>query len=99
MSEDEKDYHYFRIHDTDKNDRLDGLEVLKAVNHLMEEEMDDINNTTSSSDQRLLLDQQFKLVVELVDKVLELDDIDGDGLLSFAEFVSGRRRGNENLSK
>ena len=31
--------------------------------------MDDINNTTSSSDQRLLLDQQFKLVVELVDKV------------------------------
>ena len=27
----------FRIHDFDKNDKLDGLEVLKAVNHVMDE--------------------------------------------------------------
>jgi hypothetical protein len=29
------DYLFCRIHDFDKNDKLDGLEVLKAVNHVM----------------------------------------------------------------
>ena len=34
--------------------------------------MEDIQNTSSSSDQQLLLNQQFNLVVELVDKVYKL---------------------------
>ena len=33
MTEEERDYHYFRLHDFDKNDLLDGLEVLKAMSH------------------------------------------------------------------
>merc|ERR1719166_492204 len=33
MTEEERDFHYFRLHDFDKNDLLDGLEVLKALSH------------------------------------------------------------------
>lgn len=33
MTEDEKSFFYFKIHDTDNNDFLDGLEMIKAAIH------------------------------------------------------------------
>merc|ERR1712179_127038 len=89
MTDEEKNYHYFRLHDFDKNDKLDGLEVLKAVNHVIEED-DGGENAANTEDLKV---KQFDLLVEMIDKVLELDDTDKDGLLSYSEFVAGRRRG------
>ena len=105
MTDEEKDYHYFRLHDFDKNDMLDGLEVLKAVNHVIEED-DGGEVNENAKDLKI---KQFELLVEMIDKVricladqpptlcaqvLELDDTDKDGLLSYSEFVAGRRRGD-----
>lgn len=33
MSEDEKNFFYFKLHDSDNNDVLDGLELLRAATH------------------------------------------------------------------
>jgi multiple coagulation factor deficiency protein 2 len=33
MTEEEKSFYYFKIHDTDNNDFLDGLEMLHAATH------------------------------------------------------------------
>lgn len=33
MTDDEKSFYYFKIHDTDNNDNLDGLEMMKAAVH------------------------------------------------------------------
>lgn len=33
MTEEEKSFYYFKIHDTDNNDNLDGLEMIKAAIH------------------------------------------------------------------
>lgn len=33
MDDDEKSFYYFKIHDTDNNDNLDGLEMIKAAMH------------------------------------------------------------------
>ena len=33
MSDEEKSFYYFKIHDTDNNDYLDGLEMIKAAIH------------------------------------------------------------------
>lgn len=33
MTADEKSFYYFKIHDTDNNDNLDGLEMIKAAIH------------------------------------------------------------------
>lgn len=33
MSDEEKSFYYFKIHDTDNNDNLDGLEMVKAAIH------------------------------------------------------------------
>ena len=57
MTQEERDFHYFRLHDFDKNDLLDGLEVLKAMSHshgkIIEEEAD----------------SSFDDMVEMIDKV------------------------------
>ena len=95
MTEEEKNYHYFRLHDFDKNDKLDGLEVLKAVNHVIEEDGGGEINSNAED----LKVKQFDLLVEMIDKVLELDDTDKDGLLSYSEFVAGRRRGQNEESE
>ena len=33
MSDEEKNFYYFKLHDFDNNDSLDGLEMLHAVTH------------------------------------------------------------------
>ena len=33
MTDEEKSFYYFKIHDTDNNDYLDGLEMIKAAIH------------------------------------------------------------------
>lgn len=33
MTEDERNFYYFKLHDSDNNDGLDGLELLQAATH------------------------------------------------------------------
>ena len=33
MTDEEKSFYYFKIHDTDNNNNLDGLEMIKAALH------------------------------------------------------------------
>ena len=83
MTTEERDYHYFRIHDFDKNDLLDGLEVFKAIIHEHEHDTNYTEDVTNKS---------FDDIVQMIDKVLEEDDTNKDGFLSYSEFVAGRRR-------
>lgn len=89
MTEEERDFHYFTVHDYDNNNFLDGLEVLKAVNHVIEEEEEEKVGEEGEN----VREKQFALLVEMIDKVLEQDDTDKDGRLSYSEFMAGRRRG------
>ncbi|XP_037293482.1 uncharacterized protein LOC115442822 isoform X1 [Manduca sexta] len=41
MSPEELEFHYFSAHDFDKNSKLDGLELLKAVYHTLQHETDE----------------------------------------------------------
>ena len=34
----------------------------------------------------------FRLLVNMIDMVMEMDDVDNDGMLTYNEFVAGRRR-------
>jgi len=111
MTEEEKDYHYFRIHDYDNNNKLDGQEILKAVHHIVEEEVveeEESENSTKDDDitgwihekeaeerKKKSRDSQLKLLVEMIDNVLEEDDKDKDGMLTYEEFAAGRRRGEK----
>lgn len=43
MTEEEKSYFYFVLHDFDKNKKLDGLELLLSMNHQFDDPTDDFD--------------------------------------------------------
>lgn len=73
MSDEERDFYYFKIHDSDNNDKLDGLELMKAAMH--------------RHDQEAELQEELSHVVGVVDNFLEFADIDNNGFLSYTEYV------------
>lgn len=52
MSEDEKNYLYFKVHDLDGNDKLDGLEIFYSATH--HSSKDDHNHDGEASSLPLL---------------------------------------------
>ena len=44
MTEEEKSYFYFVLHDFDKNRKLDGLELLLSMNHQFDDPTDDFDH-------------------------------------------------------
>ncbi|XP_064214959.1 uncharacterized protein LOC664432 [Tribolium castaneum] len=84
MTDEELEFYYFQVHDTDKNSKLDGLEILNAILHTAHEEKHEEGEDTHSL-------EDFEYYVELIDRVLAEDDSDKDGYLSYPEYTSGRR--------
>ena len=66
MTEEERDFHYFRLHDFDKNDLLDGLEVLKAMSHTH----NSINKEEDAKEEESSEEITFEEMVEMIDKVV-----------------------------
>ncbi|CAH1232366.1 MCFD2 [Branchiostoma lanceolatum] len=79
MSSEEKEFHFFKTHDSDKDLKLDGLEILAAIEHSTH------FNTHEDKD-------MTEYYAELVDKVLVDDDPDDDGMISWIEYVVASRR-------
>ena len=51
LSDDELAFYYFQTHDFDKNGKLDGLEILTAMNHIFDEpELHGSTSTTPKPD-------------------------------------------------
>lgn len=51
MTNDELDFYYFHLHDTDKNKKLDGLEILQAIMHTSHSsEEGDVNGMSESEE-------------------------------------------------
>lgn len=67
MNEEEKQFYYFKQHDADDNDLLDGLELIQAV---VKYEKSDPSHTP-------LVEAQLS---EMVDYVLKNEDLDDDGI-------------------
>merc|ERR1711970_1134397 len=88
---------YFRKHDTDKNHKLDGLELLKAIagmeadDHHHDEDDDNEDETnkevTEPSGHIVNIDQ----IIPIIDSILEQDDKNKDGFLNWPEFISRQR--------
>ncbi|KAK8380329.1 hypothetical protein O3P69_016736 [Scylla paramamosain] len=114
MSDKELDYHYFSMHDFDNNLQLDGLEILAALGHVVDEAeveeegmegkegaaQDDEALKGLSDEERKVLrhyryqkwEDSWKFYIDLVDGVLENNDQDKDGYISWREFLHGRNR-------
>lgn len=92
MSPEELEFHYFKLHDFDNNSKLDGLEILKAIQHTVHDE-----TGTAEGEQQEGSKNQLEYFIDLIDQVLAEDDQDNDGFLSYGEYVIGRQRERQNL--
>ncbi|XP_037533488.1 multiple coagulation factor deficiency protein 2 [Nematolebias whitei] len=76
MSPQELQLHYFKMHDYDGNDLLDGLELATAITHVHREERGDGSQPMKEDD-----------LMALIDDVLKDDDKNDDGYIDYAEFA------------
>ncbi|XP_054840066.1 multiple coagulation factor deficiency protein 2 isoform X2 [Eublepharis macularius] len=76
MSPQELQLHYFKMHDYDGNNLLDGLELATAISHVHKEDGSEHTQTMKEED-----------LVSLIDDVLRDDDKNNDGYIDYAEFA------------
>ncbi|ELU08646.1 hypothetical protein CAPTEDRAFT_188500 [Capitella teleta] len=95
MSDQELSFLYFRSHDLDQNNRMDGLEILKAMEHTSthrigpEKLVKSFNLDTEEGQRRW--QTIYDGFVDRIDMVLQEADKNDDGYLSYPEFsASGR---------
>lgn len=84
MTKDERQFYYFKQADTNDDDHLDGLEMLQTM---IKFEMEDAEYNG----------EQFKVKedhewTDQLDRALEVQDLNNDGLVSFYEFQAIRNR-------
>ena len=86
MSDEDLQFHYFKLHDYDNNNKLDGIELGNAMTHFHDEEGTNQETTSSYSDEQL---------ANMIDQILEEDDLNKDGYIDYTEFVGAQKRVDE----
>ncbi|XP_060896693.1 multiple coagulation factor deficiency protein 2 isoform X1 [Labrus mixtus] len=76
MTPQELQLHYFKMHDYDGNNLLDGLELATAITHVHREERGEDSQPMKEED-----------LISLIDDVLKDDDKNNDGYIDYAEFA------------
>ncbi|XP_008319537.1 multiple coagulation factor deficiency protein 2 isoform X2 [Cynoglossus semilaevis] len=76
MTPQELQLHYFKMHDYDGNNLLDGLELATAISHVHREERGENSQPMKEED-----------LIALIDDVLKDDDKNNDGFIDYAEFA------------
>ena len=100
MELDQKVFTWFTAHDWDEDTYLDGLELIKALSHdhnyhhPSEENIPDNDEWHDTAQHTEPAERQrLRRSEKIVDKILEEDDSDKDGLVSFPEFMSALHAG------
>ncbi|XP_046567088.1 multiple coagulation factor deficiency protein 2 homolog isoform X4 [Haliotis rubra] len=83
MTEEELEFHYFKMHDYDNNNKLDGVEIGKALTHYHAEHND------KSAPIKVLSDEEL---AEAIDHGL-IPDVNDDGYVEFFEIKHAIKMG------
>lgn len=72
LSEDELQFYYFKIHDSDNNNKLDGAELIKSLIHWHVEESKQMGaNANPQGTTKIFTDEEL---AQMIDPILETDD-------------------------
>ncbi|XP_060063004.1 uncharacterized protein LOC132543511 [Ylistrum balloti] len=88
MTEEELEFHYFKLHDYDSNNKLDGTEITKAITHFHDEN-EQGTPEEQAANKKVFSDEELSNIVEMV---LKEDDLDKDGYITYTEFVKAQRK-------
>ncbi|GMT10708.1 hypothetical protein PFISCL1PPCAC_2005 [Pristionchus fissidentatus] len=85
MTPEQLQFHYFNMHDLDKNGKLDGIELIKAITHFHNE-----NPAPGHDGQMPPLPSEVELE-QMIDSILRDDDFNGDGFIDYGEFLKAQK--------
>uniref|UniRef100_A0A1L8DHK7 Putative mediator of rna polymerase ii transcription subunit 12-like protein n=2 Tax=Nyssomyia neivai TaxID=330878 RepID=A0A1L8DHK7_9DIPT len=77
MSEQELQFHYFKMHDSDNNNKLDGCELIKSLIHW---------HAGDESARAMYTDDQLETIVDQV--LTMMDNNPKDGLIEYHEYIN-----------
>ncbi|KAL3289891.1 hypothetical protein HHI36_023280 [Cryptolaemus montrouzieri] len=86
MSEQELQFHYFKLHDADNNNKLDGCELIKSLIHWHDQGKDKPNGP---SEDKIFKDEEL---TTLIDPILNVDDSNKDGYIDYPEFIRAQQK-------
>ncbi|KAK6641350.1 hypothetical protein RUM44_013059 [Polyplax serrata] len=89
MSEQELQFHYFKMHDADNNNKLDGCELIKSLIHWHEQGHKDPHGQVPSGPDKLFKDEEL---TSLIDPILAMDDTNNDGYVDYPEFIRAQQK-------
>ncbi|CAC5396745.1 MCFD2 [Mytilus coruscus] len=101
MTDDELEFHYFKLHDYDGNNKLDGVEVTKAITHFHDEDegkgegehgAGEGNKNEHKTPPKVYSDDEL---TSIIDMVMKEDDLNDDGYIEYFEFVTAQRKAKE----
>ncbi|KAM7359581.1 lymphotoxin beta receptor inhibitor isoform 3-T3 [Cochliomyia hominivorax] len=96
MSEAELQFHYFKMHDSDNNNKLDGCELIKSLIHWHVDENGNVQKTnsegTGEKNGAVYTDENL---ADVIDYVLNTMDLNKDGYVDYTEY----RKSEEGSSK
>ncbi|KHJ84182.1 hypothetical protein OESDEN_16108, partial [Oesophagostomum dentatum] len=78
MTPEQLQFHYFNMHDLDKNGKLDGIELIKAITHFHAE-----NPGPQHQGAPPPLPSEVELE-NMIDSILRDDDFNSDGFIDYA---------------
>ncbi|XP_073249241.1 multiple coagulation factor deficiency protein 2 homolog [Porites lutea] len=81
MSDEDLQFHYFKLHDYDHNNKLDGIELMNAMTHYHDEESEEGKSHQYTDDE----------MGNMIDQILEEDDLNKDGYIDYPEFVASQK--------
>merc|ERR1712158_25482 len=84
MSEQELQFHYFKMHDSDGNNKLDGCELVKSLIHWHDQANHDHKSGQPLPEEKIFKDDEL---VNMIDPILATDDRNKDGYIDYYEFV------------
>uniref|UniRef100_A0A182PSR7 EF-hand domain-containing protein n=1 Tax=Anopheles epiroticus TaxID=199890 RepID=A0A182PSR7_9DIPT len=83
MSEQELQFHYFKMHDSDNNNKLDGCELIKSLIHWHEQGKAQENSGHPQHEEKIFSNDELSA---LIDPILNSDDHNQDGFIDYPEF-------------
>uniref|UniRef100_A0A914ZCL4 EF-hand domain-containing protein n=1 Tax=Panagrolaimus superbus TaxID=310955 RepID=A0A914ZCL4_9BILA len=88
MTPEQLQFHYFNMHDLDRNGRLDGVELIKAITHFHQENPGPQHQNNPHQPPPLPSEIELE---QMIDSILREDDYNGDGFIDYGEFLRAQR--------
>ncbi|XP_076763358.1 lymphotoxin beta receptor inhibitor isoform X1 [Xylocopa sonorina] len=86
MTEQELQFHYFKMHDADNNNKLDGCELIKSLIHWHKQGNKELGGP--NPEEKLFNDDEL---ITLIDPILSMDDSNNDGYIDYPEFIKAQQ--------